>query len=60
MKEIKGWTSIDELEYRVSFDMPLFKPKEPEVPFTATPTKPVIPIRRPEVMKMHIRRDGKR
>lgn len=42
MCERGRWTDLDELEYQVSFDMPLFKPEKPKSP---TPTKPIRPIK---------------
>ena len=34
--------------------------KKPEKPFTSTPTKPIIVEKRPECLKKHIRKDGKK
>jgi hypothetical protein len=62
-RRIGGWSPLDELEYQISFDMPLFvegSSPEPEKPKSPTPTKPIRPIRQPEVEKKHIRRNGKK
>jgi len=34
--------------------------KQPEKPIQPVPTKPIIPVRQPDVAKKHITRDGKR
>lgn len=63
------WTDEDELGYQIGdmngeWEREEFKKKPTgpkiEKPFTRTPTKPVRIDRRPEIMKKHIRRDGRR
>jgi hypothetical protein len=60
------WSDQDELEYQVSFDMPLFRKGYDGT--TKQPTIPPHPVEKPfdvpaqgksEQEKLHIRRDGK-